>query len=68
VVAHQNAHQFQLTIHDDGRGFTPDGQAAGYGLRNMRDRARLLSGQLHIQSQPDEGTTIILSLPMEDSS
>jgi signal transduction histidine kinase len=67
VTACQNAHQFQLTIHDDGRGFNPDGQAAGYGLRNMRDRARLLGGQLDIQSQPNEGTTITLTLLTEDS-
>lgn len=67
VTACQNAHQFQLTIHDDGRGFNPDEQATGYGLSNMRDRARLLGGQLHIQSQLEEGTTITLNLPTEES-
>ncbi len=68
VVACQNGCQFQLTIHDDGRGFNPDEQTTGYGLRNMRDRARLLGGQLRIQSQPHEGAAITLILPMEEAS
>ncbi len=67
VSACQNGSQFQLTVHDDGRGFNPDEQTTGYGLRNMRDRARLLGGQLHIQSQPHEGATITLNLPMEET-
>ena len=67
VNAIQETHRFQLTIEDDGRGFRPTVETVGYGLCNMRDRARLLGGQLDIQSQPNEGTTIILSLPMENS-
>lgn len=67
VAACLNNVRFQLTIHDDGEGFSPDGHAAGYGLRNMVDRARLLGGQLDIQSQPNKGTTITLNLPMENS-
>jgi signal transduction histidine kinase len=68
VTACQNGRRFRLAIHDDGRGFNPDEQTAGYGLRNMRDRARLLGGQLRIQSQPNEGSTIILTLPLEEAS
>lgn len=66
VKAHQKARQFQLTIQDDGRGFDSDVLPAGYGLRNMRDRARLLGGQLSIQSQPNEGTVITLTMTVED--
>ena len=56
-----------IFIPNDGGGFSPNGQMGGYGLHNMRDRACLLGGQLHIQSQPKEGTTITLNLSMEES-
>jgi signal transduction histidine kinase len=32
-------------------------------LRNMYDRARLLEGQLEINSQPGQGTCLQLSIP-----
>ena len=67
VIARQDGPCFQLTIRDDGRGFDPNQPTTGYGLRNMRDRARLLGGQLHIQSQPNKGVTITLILPMEET-
>ncbi len=67
VDACKNGTQFQLTIADDGRGFEPTEQGSGYGLRNMRDRARLLGGQLEIQSELNEGTTILLTLSTEES-
>jgi signal transduction histidine kinase len=39
---------------------------AGYGLRNMRDRARLLGGTLEIHSERGKGTTVILGIPWSD--
>ncbi len=54
-----------IRIQDDGRGITGDWQA-GYGLRNMRDRARLLGGQLEVTSAGGKGTTIILDIPWKD--
>ncbi|GAB3246390.1 cache domain-containing protein [Chitinimonas naiadis] len=58
-----------LTITDDGRGFAPDvetySQPAGIGLRNMRERAELEGGTLHIVSQPGH-TVLLASLPLND--
>jgi signal transduction histidine kinase len=51
-----------LTIADDGQGI-PSDYVAGYGLRNMRDRARLLVGELDINSQPGRGTRLQLVIP-----
>ncbi|MBI1879176.1 MAG: hypothetical protein HYR94_13310 [Chloroflexi bacterium] len=51
-----------LSIADDGQGIPPD-FVAGYGLRNMRDRARLLAGDLGIESQPGHGTRLHLTIP-----
>jgi signal transduction histidine kinase len=55
----------RITINDDGVGFTP-GTSSGYGLRNMRDRARLLNGTLEIETKPGKGTTVTLEIPWED--
>ena len=52
-----------LRIVDDGRGFSPAVRSAGYGLRSMRDRARLLGGQLEVESDVGKGTRVIFTLP-----
>lgn len=54
--------RLRLTIRDFGRGLPKDLEP-GYGLRNMRDRVRLLGAELYIQSQTGKGTTLILELP-----
>ncbi len=66
VQATQAREQFKLTITDDGRGFTYEPDGRGYGLRNMRDRARLLGGELTISSEPGQGTQVTLLAPWED--
>ncbi|MBE7467595.1 MAG: hypothetical protein DPW09_18620 [Anaerolineae bacterium] len=53
-----------LSIADDGHGIPPD-FVAGYGLRNMRDRARLLAGDLNIESRPGHGTRLQLTMPYD---
>lgn len=55
----------QILIRDDGIGFSPNSHA-GYGLRNMRDRARLLNGELQFSEATTKGTTVILDIPWED--
>lgn len=54
-----------LTIEDDGEGFQESKNDVGYGLRNMRDRARLLSGVLTVESRPDSGVLVRLVAPWE---
>ncbi len=63
-LGHQNS-QLVLNIADDGRGLSMDTVRLGYGLRSMRDRARLLGGQLDIDSTLGKGTTVILTLSEE---
>lgn len=58
--------QLIITIADNGRGFQVQKAGGGYGLRNMRDRARLIGGELTIASEPGHGTTITLFVPLED--
>lgn len=57
-------------VRDDGQGFDVAEVESSYesrsslGLVNMRERARLIHGQLTIESKPMEGTTITLAAPM----
>ncbi len=54
-----------LVIQDDGSGIGRK-STDGYGLRNMRDRARLLGGSLEIQSKKGGGTQVTLDIPWMD--
>ena len=55
-----------MEIKDDGSGFDVSRQvnSGHYGLIGMRERARLAGGTLDIRSQPGEGTTLRLRLPL----
>jgi GAF domain-containing protein/two-component sensor histidine kinase len=57
----------EVTIQDNGRGFDlhSEQQAGrgGYGLRFMRERAERVGGSLRIESQPGQGTRVVVSLP-----
>lgn len=51
-----------LEVADDGHGFQEDAVASDYqfGLRGMRERARLIGAQLEVVSRPDQGAAIRL--------
>ena len=52
--------QVELTINDDGMGFSPESESVmrGLGLLGMRERARQLGAALQICSTPRQGTRI----------
>ncbi|HSR21926.1 MAG TPA: PAS domain S-box protein [Candidatus Eisenbacteria bacterium] len=53
-----------VEVDDDGRGFLPaEGDGAGWGLRNLRERAEAMGGSFDIGSVPGEGTTVRLRIP-----
>jgi two-component system sensor histidine kinase UhpB len=53
----------ELRVRDDGRGFNPDGEHAGLGLDGMAERARLVGGELTIDSRPGSGTELVMTVP-----
>ena len=57
----------QLVVHDDGIGFDPTSQRArpSLGLESMRERVFLVDGQLHIESSPGQGTTVLVTVPLK---
>jgi two-component system, LuxR family, sensor kinase FixL len=49
-----------LTIHDNGAGFSVDGQQSqGVGLRTLSYRAAMIGAALQVESKPGQGTTIV---------
>jgi signal transduction histidine kinase len=60
----------KMTVEDNGKGFNPPTltdhpTAAGkLGLIGMHERARLLGGSLVVDSQPGEGTKVIVNVPV----
>ena len=57
--------RLRVEVVDDGVGL-PRVVETGFGLRNMRDRARLLGGALQIDSAPGRGTRVVLEVPWEE--
>ena len=55
-----------LTITDDGAGFNANLKKKGIGLQNMISRAKECKGEFHVQSKIGEGTTITVSIPLEN--
>jgi signal transduction histidine kinase len=59
-------HGTRLAISDDGIGFDPDRPVAafgGFGILGMRERVKLLGGELRIMSDPLHGTRVEVLLP-----
>jgi nitrate/nitrite-specific signal transduction histidine kinase/type II secretory pathway pseudopilin PulG len=58
----------RVTIQDDGKGFDPalvsQGSQPRFGLQTMQERAEGAGGSLHISSQPGQGATISVDLPI----
>jgi signal transduction histidine kinase len=57
-----------LTVVDHGIGFdaASERSSPSLGLRSMRDRARLVNGQLFVDSEMGAGTRIEVRIPIHD--
>jgi signal transduction histidine kinase len=54
----------EICIADDGKGFDPNSEAAGHGLKNRSARLAKIGGTCHIESRAGVGTTIRVQLPL----
>jgi len=54
-----------LELSDDGAGFDPHtaGEGGGLGLRGIQERVRKMNGSLSIDSSPETGTRLIITVP-----
>ena len=53
-----------IRIEDNGRGFSQEWEAKGYGVANLRERMKSCGGDCSITSTPGEGVTVTLTLPL----
>ncbi|UXV19240.1 transporter substrate-binding domain-containing protein [Pseudomonas fluorescens] len=77
VMRHARAHtveltlvveggDLQLTISDDGIGFVESqGRPVSFGVVGMRERVLMMGGQLSLHSEPGEGTTLTVRVPLD---
>lgn len=77
VMRHAQAHtveltlalegtDLRLTISDDGVGFVQaQGRPVSFGLVGMRERVLIMGGQLSLDSELGEGTTLSVTVPLD---
>ena len=67
-------HRFVMEIEDNGIGFDVNAKrksgsaSSGVGLKSMFNRAKLIGGNLSINSQPGQGTTVVMELPLPENA
>lgn len=53
-----------LCVIDDGEGFDLNKVKSGIGLKNINSRIKEINGTLHISSEKNKGTTVIIEAPI----
>lgn len=61
------ADEIEFVVHDSGIGFLPEEaqKGSGLGLTSMKERLKLVGGELSIESQPHVGTTVRARVPVD---
>jgi two-component sensor histidine kinase len=58
LTINQSGNKIIIKLRDDGRGFNEGKYFAGNGLKNIKERAKLIGGHISITSSPSNGCTI----------
>lgn len=61
----QHGEQLKMVYEDNGIGFDPATQKKGLGLNNIKNRADVYNGTVHIDSSPGNGCRIEIIFPLE---
>ena len=66
VVLEKTSSTIRLSVSDNGCGFdtASDATKKGLGFISMRERIRLVGGEMHVYSQPGRGTLIEVAAPL----
>jgi signal transduction histidine kinase len=69
ATLYSSSNELHLTVSDRGAGFDPESamNKGGLGLISMRERVRLVSGTIVVESKPMGGTTIHVRVPFESA-
>jgi signal transduction histidine kinase/ligand-binding sensor domain-containing protein len=68
VEIRYDAHHLRVRVRDDGKGIDAqvignDGRSGHWGLHGMRERAKIIGGNLEVWSSPQSGTEVELTIP-----
>jgi signal transduction histidine kinase len=68
VELRRRAGEVEVSVRDDGAGFSPGEESGGYGLAGIRERVALAGGTVRIHSSPGKGTEVRALLPLPETS
>jgi len=63
----RNKTRIQLTISDDGKGFSPSAPRSGFGLDSIRRRVESVGGEFSIESSRGHGSKFSVTLPQGEA-
>lgn len=68
ITLWKSSDRYLMEISDDGQGFDMEKTrlSIGHGLTNMQSRAQAVGGDVEISSEPGQGTTILIWVPVSD--
>lgn len=69
VLLEQRQNSIRVIVEDDGVGFDPavlKSSDRSFGLQGIRERAQLFGGQLIIESQPGQGSSLFIEIPLHN--
>lgn len=71
IHLHYSLDAFTLSITDNGKGFDltllNHSTSYGLGIKNMRNRARIIGARFQISSTPGEGTNVVVTVPLANT-
>jgi two-component system sensor histidine kinase UhpB len=65
VVLDVDERCLRLSVRDNGRGMDDHVRSGSNGIAGMRERALLVGGRLDLESAPDRGTDVRLTIPLD---
>lgn len=71
ILARRDEHSVAVTVADDGRGFSDASGGTGIGLKNVRERLRLIydsAATLSVVANVPEGVAATISVPLRNHS
>lgn len=64
VTLYYGKDRFKMKVQDNGIGFDPEkaNEGGGMGLRGIKERVQRMNGKLHVESAPQKGTIIVVTV------
>ncbi|MHB1100635.1 MAG: PAS domain-containing sensor histidine kinase [Burkholderiales bacterium] len=59
--------KIELEVSDNGRGFQENPKKRSYGLLGMKERVKMLGGEVDVSSSPGRGTSVRVRLPTREA-